>query len=295
MLAVTRAMANDDRAQPADAVLLLGDNFYPSGLIADDLVARIRSNLVQPFCRFIVPTGERFREVASSCALAANDRNPVPLFAVLGNHDYDTAESPALQRHEVARFVANWKMPGEVAGLHEFEAGVSLILFDSELVVAGAPIDAIREALRRSRGPWRILVAHRPMATAEASERRGDSPSYAERVRAAIMAAGVPVQLFLAGHEHVLAVHGGTAPDPPLQIISGAGSDRRRIRETEPRALAEFAALGYVRVDLTDAGSKSRLVVSLYGVHRYPWVRGLRERRLLARWSVDLDGRVASE
>ena len=87
----------------------------------------------------------------------------------------------------------------------------------------------------------------------------------------------------------------GVAPDPPLHVISGAGSDRRRSRGTDPGTRAEFAALGYVRVDLTDAGSESRLVVSLYGVHRYPWVRRLRERRLLARWSVDLDGRVVSE
>ena len=82
-------------------------------------------------------------------------------------------------------------------------------------------------------------------------------------------------------------------PDPPLHAISGGGSDRRKNRTVEPHALAEFSSHGYTRVDLLGRGRDARLVVSLYGVHRYAWMRWLEGRRLLGRWSVDLAGSVA--
>ncbi|MFM7786579.1 MAG: hypothetical protein ACKPE6_18360, partial [Gammaproteobacteria bacterium] len=54
-IAVGAAMQRAHRANPVDAVVLLGDNFYPDGLLADELVPRIIENVARPYCDFVDP------------------------------------------------------------------------------------------------------------------------------------------------------------------------------------------------------------------------------------------------
>ncbi|MDP3940656.1 MAG: metallophosphoesterase [Deltaproteobacteria bacterium] len=124
---VAEALASEAGRRPIDALVLLGDNFYESGLRADEIVTRLRQNIVAPYCRFVELAGPASAKVASACQHPASDRHPVPIFAVLGNHDHYTPGSAKLQRETVPLFISNWHMPASVAGAYELGQGVSLI------------------------------------------------------------------------------------------------------------------------------------------------------------------------
>jgi 3',5'-cyclic AMP phosphodiesterase CpdA len=292
-LAVASALEAEDRRLPVDALLLLGDHFYDAGLRVDELVARVRANLVRPYCRFLALTGPRSPEVEGACPLPPGERHPVPLHAVLGNHDYMTPGSDALQRETLPLFLANWRMPEQRAAVAELGHGVSLVLFDSDPVFRGAAPDGLARALREAAGPWRILVAHQPIAVVGTSERE----SYARfraRVVAEIAAAGVPVQLYLSGHEHNLQVLTMEPPAPPLHVVSGGGSGARSLHDVNPRRRTGLSAAGYARVDLVGDGAAQRLVVTLMRVPAAA-LRLFGPSRRAARFSVDLAGRVREE
>jgi hypothetical protein len=292
-LAVGAALEAEDRRLPVDALLMLGDHFYDEGLRQDELVARVRANLVRPYCRFLALTAPRSAEVEAACPLPAGERHPVPLHAVLGNHDYMTPGSDALQRGTLPLFLANWRMPEQQAAVAELGQGVSLVLFDSDPVFQGAAPDGFARALREAAGPWRILAAHQPIAVVGTSEREAYA-SFRARVLAEIAAAGVPVQLYLSGHEHNLQILVMDPPAPPLHVVSGGGSGARSLHDANPRRRAGLAAAGYARVDLVGEGKAQRLVVTLMRVPAAPlhWLGPSREA---ARFSVDPSGRVREE
>jgi len=296
-LAVAAAMAASDRARPVRALVLLGDNFYPDGLLRAELDARIRANLVRPYCRFLALAGPRASELSDACETPAARRHPLPVFALLGNHDYLSPESPALQREAPRRFLANWLMPAGAAAVYELDGGVSLVLFDSDPVFEGADAAPLAEALRASRGPWRILAAHHPIANRDRGSERDRHARYRRVVLEAISAADVPVHLVLAGHEHNLQVLAMAPPAPALHAIAGGGSGARSLHGPDPGRKAGFKQPGFARVDLVggaDAG-RARLVASLYGLPRFPRRLVSKRPRLLTRWSVDRAGRIAEE
>ncbi|MCC6640878.1 MAG: metallophosphoesterase [Deltaproteobacteria bacterium] len=283
-LVVGRVMAQEQRRRPAAALLLLGDNFYSEGLLANEAVQRVRGNVVKPFCSFVASGGPRWEEVADACAVPPADRTPIPIIAVLGNHDHNTAESPHLQRTLVREFVSNWDMPPEIAAVREIGHGVSLIVVDSEALDRGADPAPLSNALLAAKGPWRIVVGHHPIGLADVGFRR----AFAN----AVAATGVPVQLLLAGHEHNLQIAVAEFPFPALTAIAGSGS---RIRGERYGVLgSQFVAVdaGFARIDLDGDGPAQRLVVSLIetpddGLDFWS------PTRVLGCWSVGVDGRVS--
>jgi hypothetical protein len=285
------ALAREHARRPADALLFLGDNFYYRGLERADLVDRMRMNVVRPYCRFVDLSGPRSREVEASCPVPAAERRPIPILAVLGNHDYGAPESPELQRREAPRFVANWRMMEGLAETVELPGGVSLVLLDSMLLREGADPAPLAEALRRARGPWRVLVAHHPLARVRLRGERGEAldAAYRESVLAAIRAAGVPVQLVLSGEEHNLQAVALEPPAPALQVVAGGGGDVRPVDAASPAHFA-LASLGFARVDLVADAPGDRLVASLFATD--PGLLGRPRTHLAARFAVDLDGRV---
>jgi len=298
-LAVGEAMASADRADPVDALVLLGDNFYPDGLRRADLAARLRANIVRPYCRFLWLAGPRAPEVADACDLPPEERHPVPLFAALGNHDYLSPESPALEREAPHLFLANWHLPLGAAAVYELPGGVSLVVFESDPIFEGADGSPLAEALRASRGPWRILAAHHPIADRDRGEEAERHARYRAVVLDAVAEAGVMVHLVLAGHEHNLQVLAMDPPAPPLHVIAGGGSGARSLKGPDPRRRAGFKMPGFARVDLVAGGPgdarEARLVASLYGLPGFPRSLVSDQARLVARWSVDRAGRVAEE
>jgi len=295
-LRVGRALAAHDRERPADALVLLGDNFYPMGLRAGEVRERVAANVVRPYCRFVDLSAPRSAEVADACPRPPEERRPVPILAVLGNHDHLAPESPTLQRRAVPQYVANWRAGGRRAELVEMDAGVSLVLVDSDPIYRGADAGPLYRALRRARGSWRIVVAHHPMPVLGAwdPELRREYRGYRLRMLLAVSGARRGVPLVLSGHEHSLQLHVMHPPAPALHAVAGSGSETRKLREDNPRRRAAASAPGYARVDLAGPDGAERLHVSLYRVPPAPLDRWI-PRWLVARWSVDAAGEPRKE
>lgn len=285
---VGRGMAAEDRRAPVDAVLLLGDNFYPDGLRRFELVERIRHNLVLPFCHFASADGPRWPEVADACGVPEEERHPVPILAIPGNHDYDSEESPELQRKTVREFLANWDMDFVLAEGTELAPDLSLVRVDSEDVKIRRIGTPIRRALDGSRGRFRLLATHEPL-----SLRPGERPragSYKGLVRGAIAHALRPPQLVLAGHDHNLQVVPLDPGRPALQLIVGGGSSRRPLKEPPYADLAfGMPTTGFARIDLLGRGEAQGLLISIFSMPRYP-VHFWRAPRLVSRWWLRADG-----
>jgi len=285
---VARGLAAEDRRAPVDALLLLGDNFYPDGLEPQTLVKQIRKNLVGPYCRFAALDGPRAAEVRDACALPPEARHPVAILAVLGNHDYNLGESPELERRTIPLFLSNWRTTEADAEVVELGEGVSLVLADASRIGMKRSAQALVEALERARGPWRILATHEPIALRE--DRPARPGSTTEAMRRAIAAASVPVQLVLTGHRHNLQVMTPSLPKPGLHVIVGGGSSRKPLRwpPFEERRFA-IETTGFARVDLLGSGDEQGLLVSLFTMPRHPiyfWA----EPRLVSRWWVNRAG-----
>jgi hypothetical protein len=287
---VARGMVSEDRRAPVDALLLLGDNFYPDGLQRHELVKRIRRNLVMPFCHFASSSGPRWTEVADACSVPEDERNPVPIFAVPGNHDYNSPESPGLQRDEVPEFLANWNMDFKVSDGVALADDLTLLRIDSEDVGIQGSARSLRLGLDSARGRFRIVATHEPL-----SLRPGESPppgSYKGLVRRAIADAFRAPQLILAGHDHNLQVVPIDLGRPALQVISGSGSSRRALKYPpyEGRAFG-MPTTGFARIDLMGRDKEQGLLVSLFSMPRYP-VHFWREPRLVSQWWIRRDGRA---
>lgn len=294
---VARAVAAEDRERPADALLLLGDNFYPRGLLEAELALRVRETLAGPWCRFVAPGAPRAAELAPACALPEAERHPIPIHAVLGNHDHASPESPRLEREAIPLFVPNWRLAAVPVEVRELAGGVSLVLVDSEHVYAGGATAPFVAALRRAAGPWRVVALHRPVLglVPSRNEDPAEVAAYARRMREALAAAGVTVHGVLAGHEHSLQVLLARPPDPPLHVIAGSASNPRWLRGDDPHRVVGVEAAGFARLDVVGEGTSGRLVVTLHRVLPPPLGR-LSDRRVgVARFAVDLAGNASPE
>ena len=186
-------------------------------------------------------------------------------------------------------------MPRDSIAVRELGQGVSLILLQSmDLVRNRKLLQALPQAIRSAAGPWRILVAHHPLLPTDTAEAHGPfEVDYMERAQEAIRAAGVPVQLSLAGHHHSLQILESIPPVPPLQVVSGAGSRAPRAPVELPEVRFAAQRNGFARVDLVEGEDEEHLVVSLY-VTRSVWLPGGRPE-LVTRWSIALDGAARQE
>ena len=280
-LRVARAVVREDRRAPIDALVLLGDNFYPSGLHERELAEQLGENLVGPYCRFVEISPLGARMLSNACDEPAAARHVVPILAVLGNHDVKTPEGGPLQIERVPELVTNWR--AEVGAL-ELVPGLSLITLDSKAIADGGDLGAFRAALRQARGPWRLVAAHQPIVDAGDGERT----DYSRRMHEAIASAGVPVQIFFAGHVHSLQVLRGAGA--ALHVVSGGGSDARPVGPTRAERLFASAELGFVRVDAPGAGEEppASLEITLFGIRGSPLGVGTPR----ARFRLTLDGSV---
>ncbi|HEV8435289.1 MAG TPA: metallophosphoesterase [Thermoanaerobaculia bacterium] len=179
------------KSKPYDAILLLGDNFYPCG---------VRS-----------ATDPKWHVVDAITHL------DIPIYAVLGNHDY--CGKPDAQ---VNANVPNWHMPAREYVLHSPLADFAML--DTTPYAYGKSKiaeETLRETFASSTATWRIAVGHHVITSsgyhsiiprAEARRMRGLLPVLRNE----------KVDLYLDGHDHHEEL---LNLNRPLILVSGAGSD----------------------------------------------------------------------
>jgi hypothetical protein len=277
-----------DREHPADGLLMLGDNFYPDGLLADAPERQLIEKVVVPFCPFAELTTQWISPLPR-CE-RRSDR-PRHIWAVLGNHDHQAPESPELQRTWVESRIANWRMPdGDVAS-YRLAPGVDLVAYDSQHLIDAGGEESLTHALRAAPGPWRIVAGHHPLRL---DWEKDSVQREVEPIRRAIAASNVPVQLSLGGHEHNLQVLDLEEPGLGVQVVAGAGSRPRPVSGDVPARLKASDGLGFVRIDLV-GGETPHLVVRLFTIPSWPvpssWPRPWPSRpQLAAAIEIDVDG-----
>jgi predicted phosphodiesterase len=275
---VAEQLADEDRHAPADALVFVGDNFYPHGLAAAELETRVRGNLVEPYCHFLQLTEAGAASLGAACAEPASARHPLPLWAVLGNHDYHGQESIDLESQGIPTLIGNWRLLGLPVETLELPQGVSLVFFDSSRlrVASGEPLlPQLTRAVEKSKGPWRILVAHHPL----------DSDVASKGIARALAQSDVRADLLLAGHIHDLRASTLEPPYPVVQLVSGGGGGSESRERPLPGELFKLKSTGFARVDLVGDGPNAHLRLRLFAVSANGNVA-----RVVASWSLFHDG-----
>lgn len=288
-VAVGAALERAHRAHPVDALVLLGDNFYPDGLRADDLLPRVVENVARPYCAFVEPSAELASRLGRDCRVA---RRPVPrLLVALGNHDLKTPGSLELERDAVPRLVLNWEVPASSSpAVRELPGGLSLVFLDTEWPWGGREVEELAAALEVARGPWRVIVGHRPPIPGH--------PKLSKMVERAADRSGHVVHAYLAGHVHGLAAIRGEGAAPALTLIAGSGSevDLQSAPEYRIDGVDVVAArLGYLRLELFAGGGSAddpaRLEIALVATQGSALLAALGTHEL-ARYAITVDGSV---
>lgn len=163
----------DDAAEPhvPTAVLLLGDNFYPRGLVG-----------TAGTCRRANDTAEVTAQIEAVLGPFAFLRERgIPILAVPGNHDHACGADGLRNQVELDRFLAPqerwgplWRLySGPPSALAFEDASLQVVLVDSEPMLQDSRVlrsslerldDLVRDG--RSRFRWQIVAAHHPLRTA---------------------------------------------------------------------------------------------------------------------------------
>jgi 3',5'-cyclic AMP phosphodiesterase CpdA len=190
---VARGIAHLHAVAPLDAVIITGDAFYPCG-----------------------PASKTDPQWSRARALS---QIGIPLFPVLGNHDFCGKSAPDAQIGTPG--VPHWIFP---ARQYVIDTNIAeLLMLDTTPYAVGrsdAAADAVQQTFTSQKHAWRIAAGHHPiissgyhghfprvqhlrMITIEPAMKRGD------------------VDLYICGHDHHLELIDGH----PRFLISGAGSD----------------------------------------------------------------------
>jgi predicted phosphodiesterase len=248
--AVGEAMGAVCAMRGCDFVVLLGDNFYPSG------VESTRDELWQ--AAFVGPY-----ETVNA-----------PFFPVLGNHDYG-GNGAGFELHkadvEVAYSAVNpkWRLP---AAHHRFSVGdAEFFVLDTNRTFWGFDGKAredIAAWLGSSRTPWKIAFGHHPLKSNGPHGNAGDydrrclnafcapgccaaAPGFADGRNVQSFLDGLvcgKVDVYLSGHDHSLQWLSDTCAGTQL-IVSGAGASATSVNGSNA-ARFQSSELGFVYVEL---------------------------------------------
>ncbi len=222
--AIASMATRAERDEPA-FVLLLGDNFYETGVRnADD---------------------PRFQQDFED-AFAASSLQ-IPFYAALGNHDHFGNVEAQI---EYTKKSERWNMPKRY---YSFEreldetTQVAFFVLDTMSLLEGEAGDLdqlawLEEGLGRSDARWKIVAGHHPLRTG-GMHRSDPIPSALEP----LFESG-EVDLYLSGHDHDLQLLEGS--EGWVQVVSGATSRPRKTGETDTTKFATSEP-GFVAVAIS--------------------------------------------
>jgi len=174
---------------PVDAVIIPGDNIYPCGVRAKD----------DPHWSVLEPLSKL----------------GVPLFPVLGNHDY--CGNPDAQ---IDAPLPNWSFPAKQYVIRGDAADI--VMIDTQPYVEGRdePAESFLRNAFRNDPKWRIVVGHHPVVS---SGYHGYFPRReVRRMRRLLpILREVKADLYICGHDH----HQELIEGHPRFLVSGAGSE----------------------------------------------------------------------
>lgn len=179
--AVAAAMERRCQAEGLDAILMLGDNAYQVGMESVDDP--------QWQTKVEIPYG-------STCL------KKVPIFAVLGNHDYRANPSSQIEYTSIS---SQWNMPNRFYSV-DFGYLLKVVAIDSNLSdfcfqPEFCSLDYMRHALDQPTTIWRFVIAHHPIAAASA---KGHGHSGGMRETFLLPMVCNKADIWLAGHAHML-------------------------------------------------------------------------------------------
>ncbi len=222
---------------PFDAILMLGDNVYPAGVTSTE------DPLWQD--RIFLPYG-------SSCL------NELPIFAVLGNHDYKG--NPAAQI-EMTLVNKRWYMPNRFYSLR-FGSLLTLIAFDSELSEfcfkdTFCTYDYMLKAMKLYPATWTIVMSHHPL-TSTSAKGHGHQGGFREFFIKPVVCN--KADAWLAGHAHHMEHQVADDCRIELFLSGGAGADLYPVDSGSKNVKYAESRHGFLEISL----AKDKMVAEYY-------------------------------
>ncbi len=226
---VADAMEKRCREAEPDALLFLGDNFYQKGVDSlDD------------------PQWEKkmFGMYGGACL------SQIPIFPVLGNHDYKgNANVQILKTEKTPR----WKMPHRFYRV-DFGEIVRVIAFDSNVpdmcfIDYFCTVDFLKSNLLLPGPKWKIVMAHHPLTSGSAK-----GFNYRGGWLGKFMLPQVcgEADLWLSGHSHHLEHRKLKGCETQFFVSGGGGAPLYDIKEDDPDSQFIAKSFGFLELLIGD-------------------------------------------
>ena len=278
---------------------VIGDLHGQSGLIA----AALRKEHGRAPLDGILVLGDNFDDCGVGSAFAPEWRNldalialGLPLYPVLGNHDYGNPKhrygeirvcGDPIPATQLARRLtsANWMFPARNYVLQSrlvdiVMADTTPVAVDAQRPLLGSATAAeIRrfagDAVQLSRARWQIVAGHHNARHSGVQRWKGGATRRNMGAFTKVLSAA-GADAYLSGHQHHLEIL--TEPGDPLVVISGAASSPRHpgtLQRIEPHSVFATAREGYALM----TAARDELAVSLHSLDGRVLARATATRR----------------
>lgn len=237
---VATAMEQRCREKGVDVLLLLGDNAYPAGVSSVEDPGW-QTKVIGPY--------------SGSCL------GSVPIYAVLGNHDYKGNPSA-----EIAYTLVNrrWHMPNRFYSTR-FGDLLKVVALDSNFnefcfQPAFCGVDFLLEQIHRHETAWTFVIAHHPLLSSS-----DHGFAYRGGIRGMLLKPFLcdTVDLYLSGHSHHLEYLEPEGCRLKLAVAGGGGGDLYQAGARRAESLFLKSAYGFLDVEL----NRQELTVRVVGDH----------------------------